>query len=198
MLEVESKEQFYNFLEEKKELVLVVFYKETSQKSMELLEVLKDFEKTNKEIAICKVNVSNVRDIHTVYEINTVPSVLVLKDGRKVNVIVGLQTKEFFENLLAEEIVRSKGSDKKVPRVVVYTSDGCPWCNRAKSYLRELMIPFTEINVSRKPAEAEKLVKRTGQTGTPQIDINGTFVIGFDKPKIDKLLGISGAERRLQ
>ncbi len=198
MFEVESKEQFHNFLADKKELVLVVFYKETSQKSMELLKVLKDFEKTNKDIPIYGVNVANVREIHPSYGINTAPSVLVLKDGKKVNVIVGLQTKEFFENLLAEEIMRSKGSEKKVIRVVVYTSDGCPWCERAKSYLRGLMIPFTEVNVSRKPAEADKLVKRTGQMGTPQIDINGNFVIGFDKPKIDKLLGISGAERRLQ
>ncbi len=198
MFQVQSKEQFDNFLAPKKDLALVAFYKETSQQSMELLEVLKDFEKTIDGIAIYTVNVANVKDIHTVYEINAVPSVLVLKDGKKVNVIVGLQTKEFYEDLVAEEITKSKGDGKKVFRVVVYTSDGCPWCTRAKSYLRELKVPFTEVNVSRKPSEADKLVKRTGQMGTPQIDINGTFVIGFDKPKIDKLLGINGAERRLQ
>jgi hypothetical protein len=28
--------------------------------------------------------------------------------------------------------------------------------------------------------------------GTPQIDINGHIVVGFDQPKIDRFLGIKG------
>ena len=34
------------------------------------------------------------------------------------------------------------------------------------------------------------MVKRSGQKGVPQTLIGGQIIIGFDKPKIDKLLGL--------
>ena len=89
-------------------------------------------------------------------------------------------------------ITTRKSSGKKVLRVVVYTSNGCPWCDKAKNHLKKHGIPFTEINVSNKPKEAQKLVQRTGQRGTPQLDIGGQFVVGFDVNKINRLLGIKG------
>lgn len=34
------------------------------------------------------------------------------------------------------------------------------------------------------------MVKRSGQQGVPQININGRLIVGFNKPKIDELLEI--------
>lgn len=77
-------------------------------------------------------------------------------------------------------------------RVVVFSTPTCPWCTRAKSYLRERRIAFRDVDVSRDAAAARDLVRRTGQTGVPVIDIDGTLVLGFDKPKVDRLLGLAG------
>jgi glutaredoxin len=64
---------------------------------------------------------------------------------------------------------------------------------RVKNYLRQNHIAFKEVDVGRDQRAAMDLVRRTGQQGVPQLDINGTWVVGFDKAKIDRLLGLSGA-----
>lgn len=75
-------------------------------------------------------------------------------------------------------------------RVLVFTTPTCPWCTRAKSYLRQRRVPFREVDVSRDPAAARDLVRRSGQMGVPVIEIDGRPIVGFDRPQIDRLLGL--------
>ena len=195
MVAVNGKKEFDEIISNGKGWQFFIFYTESSQKSLQALEILKNFEQTKKDTPVYSINASVVRDIHPVYEITSVPAILAFKDGKKVNLIYGLQNKEFYENMTAEtdsSPSHSHDSVKKINRIVVYTSDGCPWCNKAKEYLKGLNISFREVNVSKNQTEAERLVKRTGQMGTPQLDINGSYVVGFDKNKIDNLLGIRG------
>jgi len=77
-------------------------------------------------------------------------------------------------------------------RVLVFTTPTCPWCTRAKSYLRERSVAFREVDVSRDPVAARDLVRRTGQMGVPVIEIDGRPIVGFDRTRIDQLLGLSG------
>ncbi|WP_366519197.1 glutaredoxin family protein [uncultured Thermanaerothrix sp.] len=76
------------------------------------------------------------------------------------------------------------------PRVIVFSTPNCPFCNMAKRYLRERGIKFRDVDVSRDAAAARDMVRRSGQQGVPVIDINGNIVVGFDRPKIDRLLGL--------
>ena len=78
---------------------------------------------------------------------------------------------------------------KAQPRVIVFTSSTCPWCQTVKRYLREKRIRFREVDVSRDASAARDLARR-GHQGVPVVYINNRPVVGFDKPKIDKLLGI--------
>jgi glutaredoxin 3 len=69
----------------------------------------------------------------------------------------------------------SAGQDKKV---VVYTMDYCPYCERAKSLLGQRGVPFTEIRVAEdNDAEWDRLEKLTGLKTMPQI-LHGDRVIG--------------------
>lgn len=79
---------------------------------------------------------------------------------------------------------------KKQPRVIVFSTPTCGYCNLAKHYFRQHQIRFQDVDVSRDPAAARDLVRRSGQMGVPVIDIGGKLIIGFDKPKINQLLGI--------
>jgi len=72
----------------------------------------------------------------------------------------------------------------------VFVTDTCPWCTKVKSYLRQNDVRYDEINVQRDESAMRKMVARSGQQGVPQIDIDGSFVVGFDKPRIDALLGL--------
>jgi len=60
----------------------------------------------------------------------------------------------------------------------------------AKKYFREKGIKFNDVDVSRDPAAARDMVRRSGQQGVPVIDIGGKVVVGFDRVKINKYLGI--------
>lgn len=80
--------------------------------------------------------------------------------------------------------------DGKAHRVLVFTTPTCSWCNRLKGYLREQRVTFREVDVSRDQRAAKDLVRRTGQMGVPVIEIDGRPIVGFDKPRIDKLLGL--------
>ena len=79
---------------------------------------------------------------------------------------------------------------KKQPRVIVFSTPTCGYCNMAKRYFRQHNIRFRDVDVSRDAAAARDLVRRSGQMGVPVIEIGGKLIIGFDKPKINQLLGI--------
>jgi len=76
------------------------------------------------------------------------------------------------------------------PRIIVFTTTHCPWCKRTKEYLREKGFRFREVNVERDGDGARELQRRH-ITGTPFTLIGSQQVLGFDKAKIDKLLGIN-------
>ena len=72
----------------------------------------------------------------------------------------------------------------------MFSTPTCTYCKKAKKYFREKQIPFREVDVSRDQAAARDMVKRSGQQGVPQIQIGSKMIIGFDRPKIDRLLSL--------
>lgn len=84
----------------------------------------------------------------------------------------------------------AKNKPKKQPRVLLFSTPTCTYCNMAKRYFRENRIRFRDVDVSRDPAAARDMVRRSGQMGVPVIDIGGKIIVGFDKPKINQLLGL--------
>ncbi|MCA9934385.1 MAG: glutaredoxin family protein [Ardenticatenaceae bacterium] len=78
----------------------------------------------------------------------------------------------------------------KQPRVIVFSTPTCSYCNMAKRYFRQNNVRFRDVDVSKDPAAARDIVRRSGQMGVPVIDIGGKIIVGFDKPKINNLLGI--------
>ncbi|HEB65915.1 MAG TPA: NrdH-redoxin [Chloroflexi bacterium] len=79
---------------------------------------------------------------------------------------------------------------KKYPRVIVFTTPTCRFCRAVKKYLRERGVPFRDVDVSRDSAAARDMVRRSGQQGVPVVDIGGKIVVGFDRKKIDRYLGL--------
>ena len=87
----------------------------------------------------------------------------------------------------------SQANTARAHRVLVFTTPTCPWCNRAKSYLRSRGVAFKEVDVSRDARTANDLVRRTGQMGVPVIEIDGRAIVGFDQRQVDRLLGLGPA-----
>ncbi|MDA3861830.1 MAG: glutaredoxin domain-containing protein [Melioribacteraceae bacterium] len=81
--------------------------------------------------------------------------------------------------------------EKKQTKVVIFTTPTCRYCVIAKRYFREKNIKFTDVDVSRDQRAAADMQRRTGQQGVPVIAIGSNRpLIGFDKPKINRLLNI--------
>ncbi|MGD9897662.1 MAG: glutaredoxin family protein [Calditrichaceae bacterium] len=76
------------------------------------------------------------------------------------------------------------------PKVIVFSTPTCSFCTSAKRYFREKNIKFRDIDVSKDTRAAADMQRRTGQTGVPVILINNRPIVGFDKQKINQMLGI--------
>lgn len=79
-------------------------------------------------------------------------------------------------------------TEKKI--VKVYSTPTCPYCIEVKKYLKdEKKVEFIDVDVATDQKAAEEMVEKTGQMGVPVVEIDGKYVIGFDKEKIDELIG---------
>lgn len=74
--------------------------------------------------------------------------------------------------------------------VTVYSTPTCPYCVRVKEYLKANNIDFTDVDVSSDEAAGAAMVEKSGQMGVPVLDIDGEIIVGFDKEKIKKTLGL--------
>lgn len=74
--------------------------------------------------------------------------------------------------------------------IKIYSTPTCPYCKMVKQFLTEKNIAFTEIDVAASQAAAQEMVKRSGQMGVPVIEIDGQLIVGFDKGRIKKILGL--------
>lgn len=72
--------------------------------------------------------------------------------------------------------------------VIVYSATWCAFCHAAKEYFDKLGIKYEDRDVEKDPKWAQESVSKSGQMGIPVIDIGGTIIIGFDKPKIDSAI----------
>jgi len=170
----------------------VLLYKKGSETSDCSYQNLDDATRKLKNVHVMAADVNTVRDIHTTYGITSAPALLVFNEGKFEKSIKGCNDnnyyKSLFENALFSAQAKSEGKAQK--RVTVYTTPTCSWCNTLKTHLKNNDISYSEIDVSRDQKAAEAMVRKSGQQGVPQTDINGTMIIGFDKVKINKLLGI--------
>jgi glutaredoxin 3 len=65
--------------------------------------------------------------------------------------------------------------------VLVYTTERCPFCIRAKALLDARGIPYREVNLERDPEGRAELVRLTGMMTFPQVLIDGELVGGFQE-----------------
>lgn len=65
--------------------------------------------------------------------------------------------------------------------VVIYSSDWCPYCIRAKQLLTSKSVSFDEIRVDGKPDVRAEMTRKAGRTSVPQIWIGDTHVGGCDE-----------------
>lgn len=76
-----------------------------------------------------------------------------------------------------------------MPNVTIYSTPTCPYCHQAKRYLAEKGVSYIEHDVGSDVQARDEMVRKTGQLGVPVIDVDGKIIVGFNRPKLDELLG---------
>ena len=169
----------------------VLLYKSGSEISECAYKNISDAVRKIEHVNLLSVDVSTVRDIHEKYNITSVPTLLIFEEGQLANTIKGCHDNNYFKSVFESMAPRSHGTGAESRKnVVVYSTPTCSWCTTLKSHLRKNGISFRDIDVSRDQRAAEELVRRSGQQGVPQTEIDGQIIVGFDRERINKLLGI--------
>ena len=81
--------------------------------------------------------------------------------------------------------------------VTVYSTTTCPYCKMLKKYLEEKGVKYTEKLVDQDDVAREAMIKESGGfLGVPftvvvKDDDSKENIIGFDKGKVNSVLGLS-------
>ena len=81
-------------------------------------------------------------------------------------------------------------------QITIYSTTTCPYCKMLKKYLTEKNISFTEKLIDRGDAVRDEMAKESGGfLGVPYVvivkdDGSKEMVVGFDKGKLNSILGI--------
>jgi glutaredoxin len=75
--------------------------------------------------------------------------------------------------------------------VILYCTQWCPGCHSARAFLKEHNIEFVEVDISRDRAAAARVRGwADGNETTPTFNIRGTIVVDWNRPEVEKLLGL--------
>ncbi len=76
----------------------------------------------------------------------------------------------------------------EIKKATIFTSPTCPFCDLAKSFLREKGVDFEEKDILDDLEARREVEDLTGQNGVPVISIDGDIVVGFNKTLLESLI----------
>jgi glutaredoxin len=74
-------------------------------------------------------------------------------------------------------------AEKREVKVILYMTDWCPYCRKAREYLQSLNVDLVEYNVEKNREKAAEF-KAKGGSGVPLIDVEGTVIKGYNQDSI--------------
>ena len=193
MIKVKSLDGLLEHLKKSEKTFVLLYKSHDSEQSRCAYNSIQEIDSEKLNNNIIEIDVTIVKDIHIKYGITSVPTLLHFSKSELKNVIKGCHDTNYYKNIIEGNTILSEQankSQKQQKSVVVYSTPSCSWCTTLKNYLKEHNVTFRDIDVSHNEKAASEMVKRSGQQGVPQTIIGGSVIIGFDKPRIDKLLGI--------
>ena len=64
--------------------------------------------------------------------------------------------------------------------IILYTKTGCPWCDEVRTLFQDKGVVYEERECRNSKTNFEELVKKSGQTLTPTLDIDGEIIADSD------------------
>lgn len=73
----------------------------------------------------------------------------------------------------------------KPSSIRLFTKTGCGWCHEVVDWLEARGIAYKEINVSEDKASFREMVRLSGQTLAPVIDVDGVVLADFGADELE-------------
>lgn len=67
-----------------------------------------------------------------------------------------------------------------MPRIQIYLTTWCPFCQRATQLLREKGQSFEAIDIEAEPERRSEMIERSGRRSVPQVFVDTRHVGGYD------------------
>lgn len=64
-------------------------------------------------------------------------------------------------------------------KVLIYTTQTCPFCIKAKEFMKNKDIEYTEIDVSESDEKMDEMLEKSGTMSVPVFDIEGIIINGI-------------------
>ena len=61
----------------------------------------------------------------------------------------------------------------------------------AKEFFQKNKVEYQEFDVGKDLAKRQEMIEKSGQMGVPVIMVGDDMIVGFNKPKLEGLLGLS-------
>ena len=74
--------------------------------------------------------------------------------------------------------------------VTIYTTPTCTYCKMSKDFFAANNVPYTEHNVAADLEKRKEMIEKSGQMGVPVIYVGDEMVVGFNRAKLEQLLGL--------
>ena len=72
--------------------------------------------------------------------------------------------------------------------VTIYSTPQCAYCKMAKEYFKSKNLQYEEIGLVGNSEAQQLVMAKAGMVAAPIIEINGKFVVGFNREEINKAL----------
>ena len=99
-MKIIKESEFINEVQEG--LVLVDFYADWCGPCKMLTPVLEEINNEDEEVRVIKVNIDDARFLANYYQIQSIPTLILLKDGQLLHRMVGFRPKKNIEELIAK------------------------------------------------------------------------------------------------
>jgi len=100
------------------------------------------------------------------------------------------------DGAIKELVDKAAGVEALKPTAVkLYSTMSCPYCQMEKKWLESKNVKHEVVYVDLNQQAAQEMVQKTGQMGVPVTEIayegiESEYIIGFDRPRLEQILGI--------
>ena len=74
------------------------------------------------------------------------------------------------------------------PTIIAYLKPQCGWSNGVRAVLKKYDLPYEDRDIINDPSEREEMVRKSKQTMSPCVEVNGVMLADVSGEEVEKYL----------